>query len=50
MASLQKRDPQIPRSRWWNTDSSWLGFRLVRPIKQPTAAEVEAYFKEAIVD
>lgn len=50
LASLQKRDPQIPRSRWWNTDSSWLGFRIVRPIKQPTAAEVEAYFKEAIVD
>lgn len=48
--SLQKRDPQIPRSRWWNTDSSWLGFRVVKPVKQPSAAEIETYFKEAIVD
>lgn len=50
LPSLQKRDPQIPRSRWWNTDSSWLGFRIVKPLKQPSAAEIEAYFKEAIVD
>lgn len=50
LPSLQKRDPQIPRSRWWNTDSSWLGFRVVKPVKQPSAAEIETYFKEAIVD
>jgi len=45
----QQRDPQIPKSKWWNTDSDFLGFRLVRPVKQPTPAEVEAFFKEAIV-
>jgi formylglycine-generating enzyme required for sulfatase activity len=45
----QQRDPQIPKSKWWNTDSDFLGFRLVRPLKQPTAAEVEAFFKEAII-
>jgi formylglycine-generating enzyme required for sulfatase activity len=50
LPSWQKRDPQIPKSRWWNTDSSWLGFRVVRPLKQPSAAEIEAYFKEAIID
>lgn len=46
----QVRDPQIPKSRWWNTDSPYVGFRLVSPVKQPTAAEVEEYFKKAIVD
>lgn len=50
LPTWQKRDPQIPRSRWWNTDSSFLGFRVVRPVKQPTAAEIEAYFQAAIVD
>ena len=38
------RDPQIPKSFWWNTDSEFVGFRLVRPYKQPTKAEAEAFF------
>jgi len=46
----QVRDPQIPKSKWWNTDSPYVGFRLVSPVKQVTAAEVEEYFKKAIVD
>ena len=28
---LQKRDPQIPKSLWWNTDAPHIGFRIVRP-------------------
>ena len=28
--SLQKRDPQIPKSQWWNTDAPNIGFRIVR--------------------
>ena len=27
---LQERDPQIPKSKWWNTDSPHIGFRVVR--------------------
>lgn len=46
----QARDPQIPKSRWWNTDSPFVGFRLVRPLKQPDAAAVEAFFEKAIKD
>ena len=38
------RDPQIPKSFWWNTDSEFVGFRLVRPLKQPTKEEAEAFF------
>ena len=40
----QKRDPQIPKSFWWNTDASFLGFRLVRPAKAMTKEEIDAYF------
>ena len=28
--SLLKRDPQIPKSQWWNTDAPNIGFRIVR--------------------
>ncbi|AUP80698.1 formylglycine-generating enzyme family protein [Flavivirga eckloniae] len=38
------RDPQIPKSFWWNTDSEFVGFRLVRPLKQPTEEEAEEFF------
>ncbi len=42
--SWQKRDPQIPKSFWWNTDAPFLGFRLVRPAKKMTPAEIEEFF------
>ncbi len=40
-----RRDPQIPKSRWWNADAPFVGFRIVKPVKQPTAAEAESFFK-----
>ena len=40
-----QRDPQIPRSRWWLTDAAFVGFRVVRPLKQPTPEEAEAFYK-----
>jgi len=39
-----KRDPQIPKSKWWLTDAPFAGFRLVRPLKQPSADEIEKFF------
>ena len=39
-----KRDPQIPKSKWWLTDAPFAGFRLVRPFKQPSADEIEKFF------
>ena len=33
------QDPQIPKSRWYHTDALFLGFRIVRPLEQPTAEE-----------
>ena len=40
-----RRDPQIPKSKWWNADAPFVGFRIVRPLKQPTAQEAESFFE-----
>jgi formylglycine-generating enzyme required for sulfatase activity len=40
------RDPQIPRSKWWNTDAPFIGFRVVRPVKQPDAAAADLFFNQ----
>jgi formylglycine-generating enzyme required for sulfatase activity len=39
-----RRDPQIPKSKWWLTDAPFAGFRVVRPLKQPSAEEIEKFF------
>jgi formylglycine-generating enzyme required for sulfatase activity len=44
-----KRDPQFPKSKWWLTDGMSVGFRLVRPLKQPTAEEADAFYKKYLV-
>jgi len=41
-----RRDPQIPKSKWWNADAPFVGFRVVRPLKQPSEAEVRAFFSK----
>ena len=43
-ASWNKRDPQIPKSKWWLTDGMFVGFRVVRPLKQPSPEEIEKFF------
>jgi sulfatase modifying factor 1 len=48
--SWKQRDPQIPKSNWWMTDASFVGFRIVRPAKQPPKSEIDSYFKKAIQD
>lgn len=40
----KERDPQIPKSFWWNTDSPFVGFRLVRPHAQPSKEEQMAFW------
>ncbi len=48
--SWQARDPQIPKSKWWNPDSPFVGFRIVRPVKEMSHEEIEAFFQKAIKD
>ena len=31
----KQRDPQIPKSLWWHTDATHIGFRIVRPRNEP---------------
>ncbi|MFH5805941.1 formylglycine-generating enzyme family protein [Alienimonas sp. DA493] len=33
------QDPQIPQSIWWHTDAIFVGFRVVRPLHEPTEEE-----------
>ena len=33
------QDPQLPKSIWYHTDSTHVGFRVVRPLHEPTAQE-----------
>ena len=46
LADWNKRDPQIPKSRWWLTDGMGVGFRLVRPLQQPPKEEIEKFFAQ----
>jgi len=43
-----RRDPQIPKSKWWNADAPFIGFRIIRPVKQPTKEEAEQFFADYI--
>jgi len=51
LASSKKwnaRDPQIPKSKWWIADAPFVGFRIVRPLKQPSREEVAQFFTKAL--
>jgi len=39
-------DPQIPKSNWWFPEAPFVGFRLVRPLVQPSQAEIDAYYNQ----
>lgn len=45
-ASWNRRDPQIPKSKWWLTDAATVGFRIVSPQAQPTAVEADAFYEK----
>lgn len=44
--SWNKRDPQVPKSKWWLTEARWVGIRLVRPLQQPSNTEINAFFQK----
>lgn len=46
LTDWNKRDPQIPKSRWWLTDGMSVGFRLVRPAQQPSKEDIEKFFAQ----
>ena len=46
--SWKQQDPQLPKSIWYHTDAQWLGFRLVRPAKIPSADEMFHYWNSGV--
>ena len=41
----KQQDPQLPKSIWYHTDATFLGFRVVRPLVEPSD-EVKARYWE----
>ena len=46
-AAWKMSDPQLPKSIWYHTNARWLGFRIVRPAKVPSAEEMYFYWNSA---
>ena len=44
----KRRDPQLPKSRWWNTDSPHVGFRLVTPDRPFTIEEIRSFWADVL--
>ncbi len=42
------RDPQFPKSKWWNTDAPFVGFRIVRQVTTPTPTEMKKYWNQEL--
>ena len=42
------RDPQLPKSVFYFTDAQFVGFRLVRPLKVPSAEELFKYWNNGV--
>jgi formylglycine-generating enzyme required for sulfatase activity len=41
------QDPQLPQSIWYHTDALFAGFRVLRPLKEPTQQEKQKYGPDA---
>jgi formylglycine-generating enzyme required for sulfatase activity len=46
--SWKQQDPQLPKSIWYLTDAQFLGFRIVRPLKVSTAAEMQRFWNSGV--
>lgn len=47
----KRNDPQLPKSLWWHTNAFHVGFRVIRPVNQPTGVYgMEVYWIDAIQD
>lgn len=44
----KRGDPQFPKSLWWNTNAPFTGFRIVRPVSEPTREEMEAFWEKTL--
>lgn len=49
-ANWKMLDPQLPKSLWWHTSAPFVGFRIVRPLEEPSREEMEQHWIEAMED
>jgi formylglycine-generating enzyme required for sulfatase activity len=42
------QDPQLPKSIWFLTDARFVGFRIIRPLKIPSAEEMDKYWHSGV--
>jgi formylglycine-generating enzyme required for sulfatase activity len=35
------QDPNVPQSPWYTTETMWVGFRILRPLRTPTGEEID---------
>lgn len=42
------QDPQLPKSIWYVTDAQFLGLRVIRPLKVPSAEEMFKYWNNGV--
>lgn len=45
----KEQDPQFPQSIWYFTDAQHVGFRLVRPLNEPSKEEKESYWDAGLL-
>ncbi|PCJ98955.1 MAG: sulfatase-modifying factor [Flavobacteriaceae bacterium] len=43
-AIWKSRDPQFPKSKWWNTDAPFVGFRIVSTSDVPNEEDLNKYW------
>lgn len=46
MPAWKRRDPQIPKSVWWNTDAPHVGFRLASPAGEMSPEAIRAWWDD----
>jgi formylglycine-generating enzyme required for sulfatase activity len=44
----KRQDPQLPKSIWYLTDAPFVGFRIMRPLKTPSAPEMYQYWHSGV--
>src|SRR6185437_4392077 len=42
------QDPQLPKSVWYFSDAQWVGFRIIRPLKVPSAEQMQKYWTSGV--
>jgi formylglycine-generating enzyme required for sulfatase activity len=47
-ADWKMQDPQLPKSIWFLTDAQFVGFRIIRPLKVPSAEEMRQYWHSGV--